>query len=171
MLKSACSDTSITVFIDQEKLQTYIRACVKICLLMAATDPPVVMTTKGMDGIKGTENGLVQVNRDSVTSRHNLQASPSKSGVDCFFEVEVVNETQQGINTANLTSRKETEKLDHTAFKDYTKTGRYVDFVVWPALYLHEGGPLLCKGVAQGTNQTQQTSQNQDWKWYKPIFV
>lgn len=35
-------------------------------------------------------------------------------------------------------------------YKPYTKTGKYVDFVVWPALYLHEGGPMLSKGVAQG---------------------
>ncbi|XP_061184924.1 rootletin-like [Saccostrea echinata] len=31
----------------------------------------------------------------------------------------------------------------------YTKTGGYLDFIVWPALYLHEKGPLLSKGVAQ----------------------
>ncbi|XP_061184927.1 girdin-like [Saccostrea echinata] len=31
----------------------------------------------------------------------------------------------------------------------YTKTGGYVDFIVWPALYLHESGPVLSKGVAQ----------------------
>ncbi|XP_045203860.2 uncharacterized protein LOC123556869 isoform X2 [Mercenaria mercenaria] len=41
-------------------------------------------------------------------------------------------------------------KFDTTLFKDYTSRGRYVQFVVWPALYLHEGGPLLSKGVAQG---------------------
>ncbi|XP_056010266.1 uncharacterized protein LOC130051726 isoform X9 [Ostrea edulis] len=31
----------------------------------------------------------------------------------------------------------------------YTKTGGYLDFIVWPALYLHENGPVLAKGVAQ----------------------
>ncbi|XP_062589852.1 trichohyalin-like [Saccostrea cucullata] len=31
----------------------------------------------------------------------------------------------------------------------YTKTGGYLDFIVWPALYLHENGPVLSKGVAQ----------------------
>ncbi|XP_053399154.1 uncharacterized protein LOC123556779 isoform X2 [Mercenaria mercenaria] len=41
-------------------------------------------------------------------------------------------------------------KFDTILFKDYTSRGRYVQFVVWPALYLHEGGPLLSKGVAQG---------------------
>ncbi|XP_053399157.1 meiosis-specific nuclear structural protein 1-like isoform X2 [Mercenaria mercenaria] len=43
-------------------------------------------------------------------------------------------------------------EFDTNAFKDYTKRGKYVEYVVWPALYLHEGGVLLAKGVAQGTD-------------------
>ncbi|XP_052263568.1 uncharacterized protein LOC127866794 isoform X4 [Dreissena polymorpha] len=35
-------------------------------------------------------------------------------------------------------------------YKHYTKSGPNVDYVVWPAMYLNEGGPLLSKGVAQG---------------------
>ncbi|XP_053389590.1 protein starmaker-like [Mercenaria mercenaria] len=41
-------------------------------------------------------------------------------------------------------------KFDTNKFKPYTKSGTYIDYIVWPAVYLHEGGPLLCKGVAQG---------------------
>nr|XP_034301646.1 intracellular protein transport protein USO1 isoform X3 [Crassostrea gigas] len=33
--------------------------------------------------------------------------------------------------------------------KRYTKTGGYLDFLVWPTLYLQENGPVLAKGVAQ----------------------
>ncbi|XP_045203864.2 uncharacterized protein LOC123556873 [Mercenaria mercenaria] len=44
-------------------------------------------------------------------------------------------------------------KFDNNTFKDYTKRGPYMEYVVWPALYLHEGGALLAKGVAQGCNQ------------------
>lgn len=33
--------------------------------------------------------------------------------------------------------------------KRYTKTGGYLDFLVWPTLYLHDNGPVLAKGVAQ----------------------
>ena len=40
--------------------------------------------------------------------------------------------------------------FDHEAYKVYTESGEYTSFVVWPALYHHEGGPLLQKGVAQG---------------------
>ncbi|XP_060566867.1 uncharacterized protein LOC132725704 [Ruditapes philippinarum] len=42
-------------------------------------------------------------------------------------------------------------------FKPYTVQGKYVDFIVWPALYLHEGGSLLNKGVAQGKKQKHET--------------
>jgi hypothetical protein len=40
--------------------------------------------------------------------------------------------------------------FDTSVFKAYTKSGKFVDYIVWPPLYLHENGPLLCKGVAQG---------------------
>ncbi|KAL3878886.1 hypothetical protein ACJMK2_031214 [Sinanodonta woodiana] len=34
-------------------------------------------------------------------------------------------------------------------FKPYRKSGKIVEYFVWPCLYLHEGGPLMSKGVAQ----------------------
>ncbi|XP_053398949.1 myosin-7B-like isoform X2 [Mercenaria mercenaria] len=40
--------------------------------------------------------------------------------------------------------------FDTNIYKPYTKSGKYVQYIVWPAVYLHEGGPVLCKGVAQG---------------------
>ncbi|XP_053400467.1 myb-like protein X [Mercenaria mercenaria] len=43
--------------------------------------------------------------------------------------------------------------FDTNKFKPYTKSGKYIDYIVWPAVYLHEGGPLLCKGVAQGRKE------------------
>ncbi|XP_060567831.1 repetitive organellar protein-like isoform X2 [Ruditapes philippinarum] len=40
--------------------------------------------------------------------------------------------------------------LDTNKYKPYTKSGKKIDFIVWPSLYLHKDGPILCKGVAQG---------------------
>ena len=40
-------------------------------------------------------------------------------------------------------------KFDNEKYKAYTKSGAEVDYVVWPPLYLHEGGSLLSKGIAQ----------------------
>lgn len=38
-------------------------------------------------------------------------------------------------------------------YREYTKRGRYIEYVVWPALLLCEGGTLLSKGVAQGSSR------------------
>lgn len=35
-------------------------------------------------------------------------------------------------------------------YRAYTKNGSHVEYVVWPIMYLHEDGPILMKGVAQG---------------------
>ena len=45
-------------------------------------------------------------------------------------------------------------------FKAYTKLGQFIDFVVWPPLLLHKGGPLLAKGVAQGYGTQQGNLKN-----------
>lgn len=52
-----------------------------------------------------------------------------------------------------LSLNKSHDRFDTNMFKDYTKRGPYVDFVVWPALLLHKNGPLLAKGVAQGCHE------------------
>lgn len=48
------------------------------------------------------------------------------------------------------------EEYNSNEMKSFTKTGRFVDFVVWPAFYLYENGPLLSKAIIQGTNQFSQ---------------
>lgn len=41
------------------------------------------------------------------------------------------------------------EKFDKDVFRCYTITGEKVKFVVWPAVFLHNNGPLVTKGVLQ----------------------
>ena len=41
--------------------------------------------------------------------------------------------------------------FDTEKYRAYTKKGKYIDVIVWPCLLLHKNGPLLCKGIAQGT--------------------
>lgn len=36
---------------------------------------------------------------------------------------------------------------DRNIFREYTSSGTKVEFTIWPALILNEGGPLLVKGV------------------------
>lgn len=47
------------------------------------------------------------------------------------------------------TSEKRGSEFDTYLYKYYTRSGQMVDYIVWPALFLHENGPLLCKGIAQ----------------------
>ncbi|KAH3838979.1 hypothetical protein DPMN_112397 [Dreissena polymorpha] len=42
------------------------------------------------------------------------------------------------------------QPFDNEAYRPYTQAGPLVKFIVWPAIYLNEGGSLLFKGVAQG---------------------
>ncbi|XP_053400222.1 uncharacterized protein LOC123557876 isoform X2 [Mercenaria mercenaria] len=41
------------------------------------------------------------------------------------------------------------EKFDKNKFKEYTKSGDVVDFLVWPALLLEKDGSVVVKGVAE----------------------
>ena len=45
--------------------------------------------------------------------------------------------------------------IDKNAYREFTKKGEKVEYVVWPALYLHKDGPLLYKGVVQVTSGNQ----------------
>ncbi|XP_065928057.1 uncharacterized protein MCAP_0864-like [Magallana gigas] len=41
------------------------------------------------------------------------------------------------------------DKFNKHIYREYTTNGEVLDFVVWPAIFLHENGPLLKKGLAQ----------------------
>ncbi|XP_069131552.1 uncharacterized protein [Argopecten irradians] len=47
------------------------------------------------------------------------------------------------------TEIKEGDQINKDFYKNYTQKGERVGFLVWPALFLHKGGPLLCKGIVQ----------------------
>jgi len=44
---------------------------------------------------------------------------------------------------------KEGDHMDSKLYRSYTKTGKTMDFVVWPPLLLHKDGAILSKGVAE----------------------
>ena len=41
------------------------------------------------------------------------------------------------------------DTFDRQVYKEYTQMGTKVKFLVWPALFLYEGGALISKGVLQ----------------------
>ena len=49
--------------------------------------------------------------------------------------------------------------FDSNLYKPYTKSGRKVDFVVWPVLYLHDNGSVICKGILEPIKQDEQDYQ------------
>ena len=48
-----------------------------------------------------------------------------------------------------LTDVGEDCKYDKSKFREYTKTGPFIDYIVWPAVLIQEGGNMMAKGVAQ----------------------
>ncbi|KAK3581618.1 hypothetical protein CHS0354_024444 [Potamilus streckersoni] len=64
---------------------------------------------------------------------------------------------------AQSESKKPTkERFDKAKFVSYTTSGNYLDYVVWPAVYLFKCGPLIKKGVAQGTNDDKEDEYKSD---------
>lgn len=41
------------------------------------------------------------------------------------------------------------EKYDSNSFKAYTQSGKYIEYIVWPPIFLQKGGSILMKGIAQ----------------------
>ncbi|KAK3100592.1 hypothetical protein FSP39_022255, partial [Pinctada imbricata] len=39
--------------------------------------------------------------------------------------------------------------FDDKIYRHFTKSGKTIDYMVWPVMYLHSNGPLLQKGVVQ----------------------
>ncbi|XP_045206665.1 uncharacterized protein LOC123558886 [Mercenaria mercenaria] len=50
--------------------------------------------------------------------------------------------------------------LDTDRYKHYTQSGTAIDYIVWPVLYLHERGNILCKGIAQGKKSDPDSDAN-----------
>ncbi|CAG2209779.1 unnamed protein product [Mytilus edulis] len=44
--------------------------------------------------------------------------------------------------------------FDKQSWKEYSRSGTEVEYVVWPALYLYKGGPIMTKGVVQPKENT-----------------
>ncbi|XP_060584756.1 uncharacterized protein LOC132740787 [Ruditapes philippinarum] len=47
----------------------------------------------------------------------------------------------------------EQDKFDKNLYREYTTSGSHIKYIVWPAMLLHENGPVVCKGIAQGCDQ------------------
>lgn len=46
-------------------------------------------------------------------------------------------------------SERRGSRFNRDLYRLFSRLGEKVDFIVWPAVFLHENGPLLEKGIAQ----------------------
>ena len=48
--------------------------------------------------------------------------------------------------------------FDRKTYKTYENDGEFLDFIVWPPVYAYEGGKLISKGIAEGTDPLRRKS-------------
>ncbi|KAL3878451.1 hypothetical protein ACJMK2_030801 [Sinanodonta woodiana] len=156
-IHSVCNDLSFS------KLKTIEEAFVKPSVPSEDTKIPTEILKTIKDGIKTMAPKLLEKTRELVLDRlkekykddpvegclqhHNVKRYIDKCTDVCWYMS--VQDPQLVIDG----SKSPDDKFDSIKHREYTKKGPYEDFVVWPALYLHKGGPMLSKGVAQGKKE------------------
>ena len=53
-------------------------------------------------------------------------------------------------------------EFNRDEYKAWQVTGKFIDYVVWPQLLLHDGGPRLAKGVAQCIAPEEKSFDNEN---------
>ncbi|KAL3878448.1 hypothetical protein ACJMK2_030798 [Sinanodonta woodiana] len=156
-IHSVCNDLSFS------KLKTIEEAFVKPSVPSKNTKIPTKILQAIKDGIKSMAPNLLENTREIVLAQlekkylHDhvarcLQHHSVKRYIDRCTEVcwyMSVQDPQLFMDG----SKSPDEIFDSNKHTEYTKKGTYEEFVVWPALYLYKGGPMLSKGVAQGTKK------------------
>lgn len=87
--------------------------------------------------------------------------------LDKTFSQDVSERYQQNQDGKNECVKRKCALFARETYKDYTQRGKFQLFPVWPALFLYKGGPLLNKGVAQGTNEECKDEAIAPLKWWK----
>ena len=53
------------------------------------------------------------------------------------------------------------EPLSTNIYKPYTQSSKTIDYLMWPVLYLYQGGNVLSKGITQGMNEDKEEMNDQ----------
>ena len=53
-------------------------------------------------------------------------------------------------------------KYEKSLYREFTKHGNFVDYIVWPAVLIQDGGSLMCKGIVQCRNGNDMSSSDCD---------
>ena len=51
------------------------------------------------------------------------------------------------------------DSLDPEKFKPYTESGTKIVGTIWPAVLLHEDGPVMSRGIADVMSRSNQTQE------------
>ena len=225
-----CNEKVESILLERD-VQNYIAKSVEMCMLMAATDPPVVIyypewipirqrekaqlvddvkdastegenntndvgadTISDKDGAIGGENSIndvggdthsdkdvstggenstndegagTNVNKDAATEGENNNNDEGTATMGNIEDGEGPTPKTKAVADATEPERNRNESFNKLLYKAYTKRGTFIEFVVWPALLLNENGPLLCKGVAQGTQLSSFNEVTTPFIWWK----
>ncbi|XP_060577015.1 putative autophagy-related protein 11 [Ruditapes philippinarum] len=93
---------------------------------------------------------------DATSNDNNVDATLGSSSSHDTIDASVDSEKNAETVVENL-------PFDKDLFKEYTRRGKFQDYIVWPAMRLHENGPLLSKGVAQGSKD--KSKSHTAWSW------
>lgn len=168
-------------------IKSYITKCVELCLLMVTTDPPVVLMCPNWESSKKlsvTEENVVNTDDDEKEDNRTVgeeqwhgevggakKGKPyvrSLYGEQCHSD-QVTNKEPVEQRRSNAVIPTQRSPFEKETFKEYTTRGKFLDFIVWPALYLHKGGPLLAKGIAEGSKEEWNEPGNTNWAWRRKL--
>ena len=85
----------------------------------------------------------------SILKEHSLKAQIA--GVNQFSDavLELVWRMKTQDVPMLFTWQQQHERYNRDMFTPYTRRGEVVVQTVWPAVLLHENGPVMCKGIVQ----------------------
>ncbi|WAQ98121.1 hypothetical protein MAR_022494 [Mya arenaria] len=141
-----CKNASIRPVLTSCEMKEYVSSCVKLSLLMNASDLPIVVDCPGWV---------------PCTPDYHLKQD-EHSGV---FRQVTVNAEGDESKTKSTLDLKDRLDFNKELFKEYTVRGKYVEFFVWPVMYLHDNGPVLTKGIAQCAEDKMVSDDDHRWEW------
>ncbi|XP_060553982.1 uncharacterized protein LOC132715017 isoform X2 [Ruditapes philippinarum] len=170
-----CDDDKLKSLLSNENLSTYFTKCIELCLLMVTTDPPVVLVCPGWNVIhiqdllseeQGNDDKKQDIKEDRTKSEY-VATGNDNNVVDAALSSRNSHDTSNASEDSEKNAETVVENLpfDSDLFEvyKYTRRGKFQDFIVWPAMRLHENGQLLSKGVAQGSKN--RSKSHTAWSW------
>ncbi|XP_052795242.1 myb-like protein X isoform X2 [Mya arenaria] len=107
------------------------------------------------------ENGTTRLEEEKDKLKTNSPSSGCENDNDDSSKI-CGRELRNEVTVAATRGEFEKDK-----YKEYTTRGKYTEFHVWPIMYLHKGGPMLGKGIAQGVKDSKAEPSDKPWAWWK----